>query len=75
MIIIGGKNSSNTKELYNLAKTNCENVYLIQNYSDIDFNINNNMRVGIMAGASTSNSTVERVIEELQNRVEKLHIL
>lgn len=75
MIIIGGKNSSNTKELYNLAKNNCSNTYLIQNYQDIDFDIDEDIKIGIMAGASTSNNTVEKVINELQNRVKKQHIL
>ena len=66
MIIIGGKNSSNTKELYNLAKKNCSNTYLIQNYEDIDFDINDNMKIGIMAGASTSNDTVSKVIDKIK---------
>src|SRR5699024_3723374 len=30
MIIIGGKNSSNTRELVNVAKEECENVYSIE---------------------------------------------
>ena len=69
MIIIGGKNSSNTKELYNLSKIYCENTYLIQNYKDISFNINKDMKIGIMAGASTRKKTVDRVIEELKNMI------
>ena len=36
MIVIGGKNSSNTKELEVVAKTYCDKVYLIQTKEDID---------------------------------------
>ncbi len=65
MLIIGGKNSSNTKELYNLAIKYCKNTYLIQNEKDIIFNINKDNNIGIMAGASTSIETVKRVIEKI----------
>ena len=65
MLIIGGKNSSNTKELYNLATKYCKNTYHIQNEKDITFNIDKNATIGIMAGASTNIETVNRVIEKL----------
>ena len=54
MIIIGGKNSSNTKELFNIAKTHCEETYLIQNIADLS-NISFTKKdiIGIAAGAST----------------------
>ncbi len=65
MVIIGGKNSSNTKELYNLSKDYCE-TYLIENKEDIDFRFNESDKVGIMAGASTSNDIVLEVIEEIK---------
>ena len=35
MIIIGGINSSNTKELYLISKKNCSNSYLIQSVNDL----------------------------------------
>lgn len=36
MIIIGGRNSSNTKKLYEISKTNCDNVLHIQTKEDLD---------------------------------------
>lgn len=36
MIIIGGKNSSNTKKLYEISKTNCDNVLYIQTKEDLN---------------------------------------
>ena len=71
MIIIGGQNSSNTKELFNVSKENCEKTFLIQELNDlkklnIDFtNIN---LIGIMAGASTPDCIVEEVKEYLKER-------
>ena len=62
MIIIGGKNSSNTKELAKIAESNCENVYLIENVAeikDIDFSRIN--EIGIMAGASTPKESIKEV--------------
>lgn len=59
MIIIGGKNSSNTKELVNVAKEECENVYSIETADElknIDFSEIN--KIGIMAGASTPKESI-----------------
>ena len=38
MIIIGGKNSSNTKKLYEASKTNCNNVLHIETKEELDLN-------------------------------------
>ena len=62
MIIIGGKNSSNTKELANVAREFCKDVYLISDAKELnigDFKDCN--LLGIMAGASTPNESVEEV--------------
>ena len=69
MIIVGGKKSSNTKELEVISKNNCNNVYLVQDVSDLkDVVIDNNSKVGIMAGASTPEIVVKEIIEELNSR-------
>lgn len=54
MIIIGGKNSSNTKKLYEVASNTCNNVLSIQTKQDLDLNfVKNFENIGIVAGAST----------------------
>ncbi len=70
MLIVGGKNSSNTKELYNVAIENCKDTFLIQDTKDlIDFTIDfRAKKVGIMAGASTPDHVVDEVIHYLKNR-------
>lgn len=63
MIIIGGKQSSNTKKLYEIALKNCSNTLLIQNYKDININVFQNIKkVGIIAGASTPQYIINDVV-------------
>lgn len=62
MIIVGGKHSSNTNKLYELAKQNCSNVQIVETYKELETNSLKNCRtVGIMAGASTPNESVEEI--------------
>ena len=65
MIIIGGKNSSNTKKLYEIAKRNCENTNLIETAKELEIN-KNAKRIGIMAGASTPKESIEEVVAYLK---------
>ena len=67
MVIIGGKNSSNTQKLVEISKTLCPKVFFIQTRKDlrkIDFV--NDEKVGIMAGASTPKEAVDDVIDFFQ---------
>ena len=67
MIVIGGKNSSNTKKLYEIAKQYCKTVLLIENETELVLdNIKSTDKVGIMAGASTPKESIEKVMERLK---------
>lgn len=67
MIIIGGKNSSNTKKLYDIAKQNCNIAIAIENVKDLNLQeLKNTKKVGIMAGASTPKESIDKVIEKLK---------
>lgn len=65
MIIIGGKNSSNTKELYNIAQKYNDNVILISNEEELDTSLLKGS-IGIMAGASTPQNLIDNVIKKIK---------
>ncbi|WP_456488171.1 4-hydroxy-3-methylbut-2-enyl diphosphate reductase [Caminibacter pacificus] len=66
MIIVGGKNSSNTKQLYNIAKENCES-YLIESEDELNPEWFKNKKLcGISAGASTPEWLVEKIISKIK---------
>jgi len=66
MIIIGGKNSSNTKQLHSIAKSNCPDSYHIEGPDDIeDAWFEGKTLCGISAGASTPDWIIEQVIARI----------
>ena len=66
MIVIGGKNSSNTQKLYEISKKQCKNTYYIQKLVDLDLTvIESAKRVGITAGASTPNHIIKEVHDSM----------
>jgi len=70
MIVIGGKNSSNTRKLYEICSENCSNTLLIENVSEMPEEAINNYefkRIGITAGASTPDWVIEEVINKLKS--------
>ena len=67
MIIVGGKNSSNTKKLYDITKKYCKKSICIENENEIDTHkISSNDIIGIMAGASTPQESINKVIGMLK---------
>ena len=67
MVIIGGKNSSNTNKLYDIASKNCKNVFLAQTKKDLrKLDFEGAKIVGIMAGASTPDEDVQEIKEFLE---------
>ncbi len=67
MIIIGGKNSSNTKKLYEIAIKNCQNSFIIEVLDELKEDMSKYSKVGVMAGASTPNESISEVVEYLEN--------
>lgn len=62
MIVIGGKNSSNTQKLFDICRSACPNTYYIQTPVDLGTQGFTPVRsVGITAGASTPNNIIEEV--------------
>ena len=68
MIVIGGKNSSNTQKLYKICSEKCANTYYIQTLDDLELRqLELFKNVGITAGASTP----KNIIEEVQKNVRR----
>ena len=62
MIVIGGRNSSNTQKLYEICRRECKDTYYIQTLDDLKPEKAGTVRsVGITAGASTPKYIIEEV--------------
>lgn len=69
MIVIGGKHSSNTTKLYEIAKQNCANTIHIENASELPQDLLENKdikNIGITAGASTPDWIIKEVISIME---------
>ncbi|WP_072679852.1 4-hydroxy-3-methylbut-2-enyl diphosphate reductase [Arcobacter sp. LA11] len=67
MVVIGGKNSSNTKQLHSICLESCKNSYLIENSSELDSSwFKNKTLCGITAGASTPDWIIQQVVNEIE---------
>ena len=62
MLVIGGKDSSNTAKLYQICCANAKKAFWIQTKDDIPFDqIATTDKIGITAGASTPDSIIQEV--------------
>jgi len=67
MIVIGGKHSSNTKQLHSICERDCTHSYLIENEKELEANwFKNKNFCGISAGASTPDWIVQNVIKKIK---------
>jgi len=67
MIVIGGKNSSNTKQLFSICKNLCKDSYHIENESELDKSwFENKKHCGISAGASTPDWIIQNVVSKIK---------
>lgn len=68
MIVIGGKNSSNSKQLFNIAKLNCENSYFIEKSNELEKSwFYDKKNCGVTAGASTPSWLINKVVDDIKN--------
>lgn len=78
MIVVGGKNSSNTTKLYEIAKNNCENTIHVENSQELVSKykeyIDNKeyKKIGITAGASTPDWIIREVISIMEENNVKM---
>lgn len=60
-LVIGGKKSSNTEKLFNIAKKNSE-AFWIENHEEIDDRLFTFSKIALTAGASTPDGTIKKVL-------------
>ena len=66
LLVVGGKNSSNTKKLYDISKSINESTYLVQDESEIEKEwFRGCEKIGITAGASTP----EEIVINIENKI------
>jgi 4-hydroxy-3-methylbut-2-enyl diphosphate reductase len=69
MIVIGGKNSSNTKQLHSISKEECPDSYLVEGPDDLEASwFAGKKECGVSAGASTP----DWIIKQVTKMIEKL---
>ena len=67
MIVIGGKSSSNTKQLHSICLENCPNSYLIENEQELEKSwFKDKKFCGITAGASTPDWVIQKVCDKIK---------
>ena len=68
MIVIGGRDSSNTAKLYSLCASSCPNTILIEGADEIPTGFSDNIKImGITAGASTPDGIILEVFKTMEN--------
>jgi len=71
VLIIGGKESSNTKNLYNIAKA-IKPAFYVEYKEDLDsIDLSKYKKIGIMAGASTPDWLIEEVANLIKEKYTK----
>ena len=61
MVVVGGRESSNTAKLYKICKEACEHTVWVENAGELDRGFPTNNKIGIVAGASTPKRDIEEV--------------
>jgi len=68
MIVVGGRNSANTRELFRLCQAKCPRTYHIERPDELTgLSFGPNEKIGITAGASTPDGIFEEVVTRMSD--------
>lgn len=68
MIVVGGKNSGNTRRLAEICQSSCACTHHIEDVSELEASwFENAKRIGVTAGASTPSAHIDRAVEKIRS--------
>lgn len=75
MVIIGGKESSNTRKLWEISKKLCEQSFFVEKIEDLPLHkLEKCNKIGIAAGASTPECVIEEVIATMSENITEMNM-
>ena len=75
MVIIGGRDSSNTRKLWEISKKICENSFFVEKIEDLPLQkLEKCNKIGIAAGASTPECVIEEVIATMSEIITEMNM-
>ncbi|MCH4005888.1 MAG: bifunctional 4-hydroxy-3-methylbut-2-enyl diphosphate reductase/30S ribosomal protein S1 [Eubacterium sp.] len=70
MVVLGGKNSSNSRKLYEICQKYCPNSFFAENINDLPLKqLRNCNKIGVAAGASTPERTIKEVTTVMSDNI------
>lgn len=70
MVIIGGRNSSNTQKLFEISKKMCNNTFFVEKIEDLPLQgLSKCNKIGVAAGASTPECVIKEVIATMSDHI------
>jgi len=73
MIVIGDRNSANSKKLLEIAQKNCKKTFFVENINDLPLKqIELCDRIGVAAGASTPERIIKEVISTMSEAITEM---
>ena len=75
MVIVGGKDSSNTRKLLEISKNYCENSYFVEKIEDLPLQqLKKCNKIGVAAGASTPECVIKEVIATMSEHITEMNM-
>ena len=69
--ILGSKNSANTRNLFEIARINCDSCYLISRLEEVPVLNNKEIKIGVATGASTPYNFLNLIVQKINSCEER----